>query len=74
MTGDIDYDRMEAEEMAADRAYDDARDRTLEEVMKRLKEERAKMVKGDRYTLANVYGINNAIDLVAKMMKEHRDG
>lgn len=47
-----------------------ARQRVLEEVMNALKQERGRMTRGNGYTLANVYGMNNAVDIVAKMIGE----
>lgn len=52
----------------------EARVETLENVVTALKDERARMEDSDHYVLANVYGINNAIDKVEEMLEEERDG
>ena len=43
---------------------------TLEEVLVALKDERARMQDDDHYILANVYGMNNAVDKVEEMLEE----
>jgi predicted nuclease with TOPRIM domain len=48
----------------------EARVETLEEVLKALKDERSRMEDDKQYVLANVYGMNNAIDKVEEMLEE----
>lgn len=55
---------------AQDDAAQFARAEALKEVMQALKQERSRMTRGNGYTLANVYGMNNAVDIVAKMIGE----
>ena len=43
---------------------------TLEDVLRALKDERSRMEDDKNYVLANVYGMNNAVDVVEEMLEE----